>query len=105
MSYLEALPLSGITKYTRGSPKDALPFTGYLRQHPSERHKIILIYDPLGDNPRALEFKGEDIYYAEEVHSAVTEGGEGIPLVKIWVRRGAHGVIMEPFEVKAPIRL
>jgi hypothetical protein len=105
MIYLETLPLGTIAKYSNGPPKDTLPFTGYLRRHPSGKHKIILIYDPLGANPRVIEFGTEDILYAEEVHSAVTETGEGVPLVKIWVRKGAHGVILEPFEVKDPIRL
>jgi hypothetical protein len=45
------------------------------------------------------------VLYAEEVHSAVTEAGEGVPLIKLWIRRGARGVIMEPFEVQDPIQL
>jgi hypothetical protein len=103
-SYLEALPLSAITKYHEGPPKDAVPFIGHIRKHPSEKKKLVLIYDPLGSNTRVMEFKMEDILHAEEVHSAVTETGEGIPLVKLWIRKGAHGVILEPFEVQEPIR-
>jgi hypothetical protein len=98
-SYLESLPLSGIAKYTEGPPKESVPFTGYPRQHPSEKGKLVLIYDPLGAKPSILEFKIEDVLYVEELHSAVTQAGEGVPLVKLWVRKGAHGVIMEPFQV------
>jgi hypothetical protein len=96
---IENLPLSEIAKYSGGPPKDSFPFTGLPRQRPSDKNKLVLIYDPLGNNPIILEFKLEDVLFIEEVHSAVTEAGEGVPLVKIWVRRGAHGVIMEPFEV------
>jgi hypothetical protein len=96
---LESLPLSGIAKYTEGPPKKSVPFTGYPRQHPSEKGKLVLIYDPLGAKPSILEFKIEDVLYVEELHSAVTQAGEGVPLVKLWVRKGAHGVIMEPFQV------
>jgi hypothetical protein len=103
-SYLETLPLSKITKYTGGGPKEGIPFTGYPRQHPSEKQKLVLIYDPLGENPAVLEFKLDDILYVEDVPSAVTEGGEGVPLIKLWVRKGAHGVILEPFEVDEPLR-
>jgi hypothetical protein len=103
-TYLETLPLSEIAKYSEGPPKNALPFAGYPRQHPSEKNKLILIYDPLGMNPSVLEFKIEDVLYVEELHSAVNPNGEGVPLVKLWVRRGAHGVIMEPFEVDDPIQ-
>jgi hypothetical protein len=98
-SYLESLPLSGIAKYTEGPPRDSVPFTGYPRQHPAEKGKLVLIYDPLGAKPSILEFKIEDVLYVEELHSAVTQAGEAAPLVKLWIRRGAHGVIMEPFQV------
>ena len=103
-SYLEYLPLNEIAKYSEGPPKNGVPFTGYPQQHPGEKNKLILIYDPLGANPAVMEFKLNDLLYVEEVHSAVTEAGEGVPLIKLWIRRGAHGVILEPFEVDQPIK-
>jgi inorganic pyrophosphatase len=103
-SYLEMLPLSNIAKYAGGKVKDALPFAGYPRQHPSEKNKLILVYDPLGPTPTVMEFKLEDILFVEDVPSAVTEDGEGIPQIKLWIRRGAHGVILEPFEVSSPLK-
>ena len=103
-SYLEMLPLSSIAKYAGGQPKNGLPFTGYPRQHPSEKDKLILVNDPLGPGPTVLEFKLEDVLFVEEIPSAVTEAGEGVPLVKLWIRRGAHGVILEPFEVNDPVQ-
>jgi len=99
INYLEMLPLSSIAKYAKGHPTDGIPFTGYPRVHPSEKNKLILVYDPLGEEPVALEFKLEDILFVDEVPSAVTEAGEGIPMIKLWVRRGAVGMILEPFEV------
>jgi inorganic pyrophosphatase len=103
-SYLEMLPLSNIAKYAGGKVKDALPFAGYPRQPPSEKNKLILVYDPLGPTPTVMEFKLEDILFVEEIPSAVTEEGEGVPLIKLWVRRHAHGVILEPFEVNNPLQ-
>ncbi|MCL2270769.1 MAG: hypothetical protein FWC24_05430 [Treponema sp.] len=103
-SYLEMLPHSGIAKYTGTQPKDAVPFTGYPRQHPSDKNKLLLVYDPLGPVPALMEFKLEDILFVEDIPSVVTEEGEGIPLVKLWVCRGALGVILEPFEVNNPIQ-
>ncbi|MDR0554197.1 MAG: hypothetical protein LBG76_05290 [Treponema sp.] len=97
--YLEALPLNRIVKYRGPFSKDGFPFTGFMRQHPSEKNKLILIDDPLGETPRILEFKLEDILHAEEVPQAVTQSGEGVPLVKLWIRRGARGMILEPFVV------
>lgn len=102
--YLEILPLNQIAKYPDGPPKDAIPFAGYPQQHPAEKNKLLLVYDPLGQNPAVLEFSMDDILFVEEVHSAVTEKGEGVPLVKLWVRRGAHGMLLEPFEVDESVR-
>jgi hypothetical protein len=99
ISYLETLPLNEIAKYTGGAPKNGVPFTGYPRQHPSEQDKFILMYDPLGENPRIIEFKMEDIVFIEDIHSAVSESGEATPLARLWIRKGALGVLLEPFEV------
>jgi len=103
-SYLEALPINKIARYSDGYQKKALPFTGYPQQHPTDKNKLILVYDPLGSSPALLEFKLDDILYVEEVSQAVTEKGEGIPLVKLWIRRGAHGMFLEPFEVDESVR-
>ena len=99
INYLEMLPLSSITKFTKGHPEDGVPFAGYPRVHPSDKTKLILVNDPLGNEPTVLEFNLEDIIYVEDIPSAVTEAGEGVPLVKLWIKRGAIGVILEPFEV------
>ena len=98
-SYLESLPINKIAKYSDSYQKNALPFTGYPQQHPTEKNKIIMVYDPLGNCPAVLEFKLDDVLYVEEVSQAVTERGEGIPLIKLWIRKGAHGMFLEPFEV------
>ena len=103
-NFLESLPLNNITRYSKGPPKNSIPFTGYPRQHPTESDKLILIYDPLGANPMIMEFKLADILFIEELPSAVTETGEGIPLVKLYMRRGSRGIVWEPFEVDEPIR-
>jgi hypothetical protein len=99
ISDLETLPLNEIAKYAAGAPKDGVPFTGYPRQHPSAKDKFVLIYDPLGANPRVIEFKIEAIIFMEDVHSAVSESGEATPLATLWIRKGSLGVILEPFEV------
>jgi hypothetical protein len=100
MNYLELLPMNSITKYTKGQPKDGVPFIGCPRVHPSDKTKLIIVTDPLGSEPTVLEFNLENILFAEEIPSAVTESGEGVPMVKLWVQRGAVGVKLEPFEVK-----
>jgi len=99
INYLEMLPINSIAKYAKGHPSDGIAFIGYPRVHPSEKNKLILVHDPLGNEPVVLEFKLDDILFVEEIPSAVTESGEGVPLVKLWIQRGAVGMIIEPFEV------
>jgi hypothetical protein len=101
-NFLEMLPLSGIAKYAKGRPGNGLPFTGHPRVHPSEKNKLILVNDPLGPEPLVLEFKLEDVLLIEDIPSAVTEAGEGVPLVRLWIQKGAVGMILEPFEVGDP---
>ena len=104
MNYLEMLPLNSIAKYAKGQPQDGVPFKGYPRTHPTDKSKLILVCDPIGNEPVILEFRLEDILFVEEVHSVVTEAGEGVPLVKLWVQRGAVGMILEPFEVSDAVQ-
>ncbi|MDR1429831.1 MAG: hypothetical protein LBI85_06030 [Spirochaetaceae bacterium] len=104
VNYLEILSFHSIAKSSGAQIRDAVPFTGFPKIHPSDKGKFILVSDPLGDEPVVLEFNIEDVLFAEELHSAVTTEGEGVPLVKIWVRRGAFGVILEPFEVQEPLQ-
>ena len=103
-AYLETMPINSIVKSAGKPPKNAVPFIGYPRSHPSEKDKMLLVYDPLGVNPSLMEFRIEDILFVEDIPQAITESGEGIPLVKIWVRRGSRGVLLEPFEVDDPIQ-
>jgi hypothetical protein len=105
VNYLETLPLSGVAKYSKGRPGNGLPFAGHPRAHPSEKDKLILVNDPLGPEPLVLEFKLEDVLFVEDVPSAVTEAGEGVPLVRLWIQKGAVGMILEPFEVGDPEQL
>jgi len=103
-SYLESLPINKIARYSGGPPRNGVPFTGYPQQHPTEKNKLILVYDPLGTNPAVLEFKADDILYVEDIPQVVTENGEGIPLVKLWIRKGARGMLLEPFEVDESVQ-
>ena len=104
MNYLEMLPLSSIAKHAKGHPNDGIPFTGYPRVHPSEKNKLILVNDPFGSEPVVLEFKLDDVLFVEEIPSAVTESGEGVPMIKLWIQRGAVGIILEPFEVNDSVQ-
>jgi inorganic pyrophosphatase len=100
---LESLPIYELTKRTDAPPQNAFPFSGHPRKHPVEKHKLLLIHDPMGESPSVVEFNLNDIVYIENLHALITESGESLRLVKLWIQKGARGVILEPFEVDEPI--
>lgn len=102
-TYLETAPLYEIVKYSGKPPQEGVILSGYPRKHPFESEKLIFVVDPLGTNPTIIEFKLSDILFAEDQPSVVTETGESLRIIKIWVRKGAYGVIHEPFEVQDSI--
>ena len=102
--FLETLPLNEIARFSKGPPKNSVPFTGCPRQHPADSEKLVLFYDPVGVNPMVMEFKLADVLFIEELPAIITETGEGIPIIKLWIRKGARGISLEPFEVDSPIR-
>ncbi len=94
-----------LTKRSDVPPQNAVPFSGHPRQHPLEKYKLLLINDPMGENPSMLEFNVNDIVHIENLHALITESGESLRLVKLWIRKGARGIIIEPFEVGEPVIL
>ena len=104
-SYLEHIPLNKIAKYPDGPPKNAVPFIGYPQQHRTDKSKLILVHDPIGENPLIMEFKLDDILFVEDVPQVVTEKGEGVPLAKLWIRRASRGILLVPFEVNESLNV
>lgn len=104
LAYLESLPFHEIEKRKGSAPADAIAFSGLPRKHPYDVSKFILFCDPLSGAPRLIEFKVEDILMAEDRPAPVSESGESLPLVRIWVKKGSFALEYEPFEVDDPPR-
>ncbi|MBN2531301.1 MAG: hypothetical protein JXB88_00345 [Spirochaetales bacterium] len=103
--FLESKPFYEITKYS-GHPdysKSNVAFTGAPRKHPYDEKKILLISDPFSSNTIFFEFKLSTISHIEELSRIVTESGEIVNLVKIWVKKGSLGLKYEPFIVEDTI--
>lgn len=99
--YLENLPIFEIERYEKHKHyrETCTPFTGTPRKHPYEEDKLILICNPYSPYTSFFEFKIDDIEGVEEEANLVTESGESVKNVRIWVRRGSTGLRYEPFEV------
>ncbi|HOV63929.1 MAG TPA: hypothetical protein PLG43_08630 [Spirochaetia bacterium] len=104
--YLEALEPFDITKYNKysGLLKDCVPFTGSPRKHPYDDKKLILICEPLSQKAVMYEFRINDIVHVEDRPNLVTESGEAVPIVQIWIQKGKTGIQYVPFEVDIPLR-
>jgi hypothetical protein len=61
--------------------------------------KLILISDPFSAQTAFYEFRLEDVRHVEELPSLVTESGESLTMVRLWVKKGALGLRYEPFLV------
>ena len=104
VKHLEALPVSEVIRYdsTKSYLKEAICFSGTPRKHPYDREKLILINAPFNPNTWFYEFGIIDIMHAEDLPSIVTETGENIRMVNLWIRKGSFALKILAFEVKAP---
>jgi inorganic pyrophosphatase len=98
-AYLESQPLREIVPRHKDSRAEACAFTGVPRKHPYDEGKLILFTEVLSESPRMVEFRLADVVLAEDLPSPVSESGEGIPLMRIWIRKGSLAVQYDPFEV------
>jgi hypothetical protein len=99
--YLDQSSFRELIKYSSHPDlsKDNVAFTGSPKKHPYDQKKILLISDPFSSNTIIFEFNIADISHAEEISRIVSETGEGLKLIKIWVKKGSLGLKYEPFVV------
>ena len=80
--------------------EEAVPYVGQPKQSTSDSDKIILRQNPLASNGALLEFKTDDIVFAENVETVSSNSGETFQVIKIWIRIGSIGIKLEPFYVQ-----
>jgi len=98
---LEELPVSEVTRYdtTQRYLKEAVCFSGTPRKHPYDREKLVLLTAPFKANTWFFEFRINDIMHAEDMPSIVTEKGESIRMINIWIKKGSFALKIHAFEV------
>jgi inorganic pyrophosphatase len=77
----------------------AVTFTGapHSSQTPG---KVLLLNDPGSQQAFFYEFRAEDILYAEERPSLSLPDGSTASMVRLWVKKGATALKIEPFHVQ-----
>ncbi|MBN1799175.1 MAG: hypothetical protein JW822_11405 [Spirochaetales bacterium] len=100
--YIKAEPLNKIIKYSthKDYMKLGVAFSGAPKKHPFDKEKLILISDPFSTHTLFYEFTVSDILHVDELPHLVTESGDSVSTVRIWVRKGSLGVKYEPFVVE-----
>lgn len=103
LKYLASLPVSEITRYddTMNYLDNSICFSGAPRKHPYDREKILLIRTPFGYRTFFYEFRLADITHAEDMPNIVTENGESVPMVNLWIRKKSPALKIQAFEVRA----
>jgi len=76
-----------------------IPFVGVPNRHKERTDKMVLVTE-LGTGLTAFcEFFINDIDRIENIETMIASQGNALPVVRIWVRKGAHAVKYEPFIV------
>lgn len=77
-----------------------VPFTGIPYRHKEDSGKIVLAVDVESGDAGFLEFFIEDIDRLEQVETMVAGNGQALPVVRLWVRKGALAFRYTPFLVE-----
>lgn len=79
--------------------KIAIAFSGSPHTSPSPG-KVLLLNDPGSAHSFFYEFRSSDIVYAEEGPALAMPDGATTSQVKLWVKKGATALKIEPFHVQ-----
>lgn len=74
-------------------------FTG-SPQSSNDAGKIMLLNDPGSQHSFFYEFRTSDIVYAEEAPSLALPDGSTASTVRLWIKKGATALKIEPFHVQ-----
>lgn len=79
--------------------KIAVMFTGSPRTS-NTKERILLLNDPSSQHSFFYEFRTSDILYAEEASNLSMPDGSTASRVRLWVKKGATALKIEPFHVQ-----
>ena len=77
----------------------AIAFTGSPKKS-REDDKVLLLSDPVSHQTFFFEFRSADIVYAEEVPNLSMPDGSMVSMIRLWVRKGAKALKIEPIHVQ-----
>jgi inorganic pyrophosphatase len=75
-------------------------FIGVANKHRDSEERMVLACGVDSGAPTFLDFSLQDIDRMESIETIVTLDGRGVPLVRIWVRKGSLAFRYLPFVVE-----
>lgn len=101
IGFLDSLPVHEIIRYAGGDEYrgKSTTYDGAARKHPYDKDRLLLVPSPLEHLNVIYDFQINDILHAEPLRSLVTEKGESLQIVRLWIRYGSVALKMEPFRV------
>jgi len=78
----------------------AVAFSGSPRSHINDPGRILLLSDPFSQQGFIYEFLLTDVLYAEEMANLSKADGSMVPMVRLWVKKGASALKLVPFLVQ-----
>ena len=89
---LETQPMHEIERSALGHSKEGVSFTGAPRKHPYDSSKFLLFVKEGIEQAEILELKLADLLAIESLPTEVDESGSGVTMMRVFTRKGAHGI-------------
>jgi len=77
----------------------AIAFTGSPKKS-RDKDKVLLVNDPISQHTFFYEFRSQDIVYAEEASNLSMPDGSTVSMVRLWIKKGATALKIEPIHVQ-----
>jgi len=99
---LEEAPRFEIDRYTRVKVcnETHVAFIGVPNKHRDSEERMVLACGVDSGAPTFLDFALRDVDRMEQVETMVTVDGKAVPLMRVWVRKGALAFRYLPFIVE-----
>lgn len=100
--YLTTAEMHSIVRYSQNEASNgpAVAYRGSVRKHPYDDSRFLLITSPLENPAHFYEFRVCDVVKTRDFEQLVTEEGDTIHILEIFVKVGSHGIEMIPFQVR-----
>lgn len=99
--YLTATPVDPPTSRDAAARAGSISFFGSVRMHPYDSRKLVLVPYPYSAEEGVFEFSRDDVVSADGSSEVVSQDGNTLTVMRIYIRSGSHAVNLKPFTVSS----